>query len=305
VFRKDFAPHKNKRKLGTHKNLVNKNMNLQNYFPIIEKAEDCAPFATNIRKYTENYIRENRLQSLVLGISGGIDSALCAALLKPVCETCNIPLVGRSITIETNKPDEIERSIKVGENFCHDFEYLDLTETYLENRKNLINLDNSMLSKLRQGNLKARMRMMLLYDLAQLHRGIVIATDNFTEYLTGFWTLHGDVGDFAPVLNLWKTEVYALATYLLSECNEKQKEALQLCIDAVPVDGLGISNCDCEQLGVKDYFEADKLFTRYFSGETELKTHPLIKRYLQSQYKRNLPVVIARSFTHTATPQSG
>ena len=243
-----------------------------------------------IRGQIETYIRENCLRSLVLGISGGIDSALCAALLKPVCEACNIPLIGRSITIETNSQDEIERSLKIGENFCHDFEYLNLTETYLENRKNLINLDDSILSKLRQGNMKARMRMIILYDLAQLHRGMVISTDNFTEYLTGFWTLHGDVGDYAPLFYYWKTEVYALATHLLSECNEKQKEALQLCILAVPVDGLGISSCDCEQLGVPDYFEADRLFIRYFEGDTTLETHPLIQRYHQSQYKRKLPV---------------
>jgi len=229
-----------------------------------------------------------------LGISGGIDSALCAALLKPVCEVCNIPLIGRSITIETNQPDEIERSIKVGENFCHNFEYLDITKTFLENKKNLTCLDDSILSKLRQGNLKARMRMILLYDLAQLYRGIVIATDNFTEYLTGFWTLHGDVGDYAPIFNLWKTEVYALAQYLLSECDEKQSEALQLCIDAIPVDGLGISSCDCEQLGVRDYFEADRLFLRYFQGETTLASHPLIQRYHQSHYKRNNPVIFAK-----------
>jgi NAD+ synthetase len=269
-------------------------MIIQNYIPFQEKAEDCERITQNIRAHIQNYIRENRLQSLILGISGGIDSALCAALLKPVCEMCDIPLIGRSITIETNQPDEIERSVWVGEYFCHDFEYLDLTDTYFENRKNLIYLDDSMLSKLRQGNMKARMRMMLLYDLAQLHRGIVVATDNFTEYLTGFWTLHGDVGDYAPMLHLWKTEVFALAKHLLSECNELQKQALQLCIDAVPVDGLGISTCDCEQLGVSDYFEADRLFVRYFSGEKELEKHPLIKRYLQSHYKRKNPVVILR-----------
>jgi len=269
-------------------------MNLRNCLPFVEKQEDCESFVVNIRNHISNYIRENNLQSLVLGISGGIDSALCAVLLKPVCEICNISLIGRSITIETNKADEIERSIKVGENFCHDFQYLDITQTFLENKKNLPNLDDSMLSKLRQGNLKARMRMMLLYDLAQLSRGMVMATDNYTEYLTGFWTLHGDVGDFAPIINLWKTEVYLLAEYLLLECNEKQKQALKLCIDAIPVDGLGISSCDCEQLGVKDYFEADQLFIRYFAGEKALKDHPLIKRYYQSQYKRKLPVIISR-----------
>jgi NAD+ synthetase len=270
-------------------------MNFQPYIPIKETKDDCKRFAINIRTCAKNYIQEHRLQSLVLGISGGIDSALCAALLKPVCEACGISLIGRSITIETNTPEEIERSKRVGENFCHDFEYIDLTETYIENRKILKSLDNSMLSKLRQGNLKARMRMLLLYDLAQWSRGLVISTDNFTEYLTGFWTLHGDVGDYAPLLHLWKTELYALAAYLLTECNEEQKQALQSCINAIPVDGLGISSCDCEQLGVPDYFEADRLFVRFFSGEKSLHTHPLIQRYLQSHYKRNNPNAVSRT----------
>jgi NAD+ synthetase len=269
-------------------------MNIQNYLPIQDKTENCVGFAQRIRAHITNYILENRLQSLVLGISGGIDSALCAALLKSVCKSCNIPLIGRSITIESNHADEIDRSIKIGKWFCHNFEYLDITDTFLENKKKLICFDDSMISKLRQGNMKARMRMILLYDLAQLYHGIVISTDNFTEYLTGFWTLHGDVGDYAPIMHLWKTEVYALAQYLLAECSKKQKEALQLCIDAVPVDGLGISSCDCEQLGVKNYFEADKLFVRYFSGEDALEAHPLIQRYHQSHYKRNNPVVINR-----------
>ena len=265
-----------------------------NYFPFLSGDDVMDKLAKRIRATMADYLEKSKLQSLVLGISGGIDSALCAALLKPVCEQFNIPLVGRSITIETNKEDEIARSIAVGEAFCHDFQHLDLTETFYANKKLLVDYDDSQLSKLRQGNMKARMRMMVLYDLAQLHRGMVISTDNYTEYLTGFWTLHGDVGDYAPVQHLWKTEIYSLSTFLLKEENEAQRAALQSCIDATPVDGLGISQCDCEQLGVPNYFEADKIFTAYFLGDTSLRDHTLIKRYYASEFKRHNPGCISR-----------
>src|SRR5574344_1575353 len=149
--------------------------------------------------------------------------------------------------------------------------------------------------KRRQGNLKARMRMLQLYDLAQLHGGVVISTDNYTEYLTGFWTLHGDVGDFAPIAPLWKTEVYQVAELVLSECNSEQYQALKSCIDAVPVDGLGISSCDCEQLGVANYAEADQLFLSYFNGNADLKNHTLIQRYERSHYKRQNPYNLKRT----------
>jgi NH3-dependent NAD+ synthetase len=61
-------------------------MNIKNFLPIIEKVENCVPCAIHIRAHLKSYIQENRLQSLVLGISGGIDSALCATLLRSVCE---------------------------------------------------------------------------------------------------------------------------------------------------------------------------------------------------------------------------
>ena len=240
------------------------------------------------------YILDNQLQSLVLGISGGVDSAFAAALLRPVCDYTNTRLVGRSITIETNKEDEIERSIAVGSHFCHDFAHLDYTDLYLQHKEQLPEINGEMLSKLRMGNYKARMRMMCLYDLAQLHRGIVISTDNFTEYLTGFWTLHGDVGDYAPFLHLWKTEVYHAARFLCKQLTKQQSAIFTACINAVPTDGLGISTSDLEQLGVESYEEADKILSAYLEGDLEQEGHPLIKRFLTSEYKRKIPLNISR-----------
>ena len=240
------------------------------------------------------YIMDNQLKALVLGISGGVDSAFAAALLRPVCDFTNTKLIGRSITIETNKPDEIERSKTIGSLFCHDFKYLDYTHIYEAYKQELPELNNQLSSNLRTGNCKARLRMICLYDLAQLNKGIVISTDNFTEYLTGFWTLHGDVGDYAPFLHLWKTEVYIAAKFLCKQHTKEQAEALTQCIDAVPTDGLGISESDLDQLGAATYQEVDQILTAYFKGDKSLEEHPCIERFINSDYKRSNPMSINR-----------
>ncbi len=157
--------------------------------------------------------------------------------------------------------------------------------------------DTSHLMKLRQGNVKARTRMVYLYDLAQKYQGLVLSTDNYTEYLLGFWTLHGDVGDYGMIQNLWKTEVYAMSQYIID--NElktpERKKALQDCVDAVPTDGLGITSSDLEQLGAPSYNEVDKLLQEYIkSPKNSDKENPVIRRHLNSAYKRNNPFNLSR-----------
>lgn len=78
---------------------------------------------------TSNYIRSNRLRAMVLGVSGGIDSTVVAAICHEVSKQTGIPLIGRSLPIK-NKNDEFDVSRLVGEAFCDDFAVCPMTRLY-------------------------------------------------------------------------------------------------------------------------------------------------------------------------------
>jgi NAD+ synthetase len=255
----------------------------------------------NIRTILKDYIVKSNLKSLVLGVSGGIDSAFAAVLAYPVCKELNIKLICRSLTILTNKAEEINRAKLIGESFGSDFKEIDLSEVFLVMQKSLVeDFDKQDLSsydfKIRLGNVKARTRMIYLYDLAGKNKGMVLSTDNYTELLLGFWTLHGDVGDYGMFQNLWKTEVYAISEYLAeNECNQKQKESLIACINAVPTDGLGITNSDLDQIKAGTYEEVDQILIKMLNNNLgDLHNHPVVQRNRNSEYKRNNPYNIPR-----------
>lgn len=266
----------------------------------------------NIRENLEKYLVDNKLKSMVLGVSGGIDSALVCAIAYPIAKKLNIELIGRSITIETNKPDEIERAKNIGENFCTNFKEVNLTEEYLKLKKSINDIDiiisipeTDREQKIRLGNVKARMRMIHIYDLAQKNKGFVLSTDNYTELMVGFWTLHGDIGDYGMIQELWKTEVYNMTEWIANneDLTENASKALTSMLDAVATDGLGITSSDLDQL-IPDwkerhtttregYFEVDTILENYFNtGENS--DHTIIQRHKRTQYKRNNPLNLKR-----------
>ena len=263
---------------------------------------------SNIKKQLAVYLtKNNQLQSLVIGLSGGIDSALTCILANEIIKDIpNVTLIGRSLPIETNKTEEISRAEEIGRLFCDDFETHDLTDAYknfyeqIVSKKRIKNLLHTKLfeEKIRKGNIKARIRMIYLFDLAHFHKGMVLSTDNFTELMLGFWTLHGDVGNFGLFQYLWKTEVYGLARYLETEYRKKNQQdkadVLKHSIDAVPTDGLGITSSDFDQIKVPDYATADKILLRYLNGDPVDKEHPVIKRYKSTKFKRLDPLSIKR-----------
>ena len=256
---------------------------------------DYQRVTNNIRKELKTYITDSGIKSLVIGLSGGIDSALCVALAKPVCDEMDISIIGRSIPIETNKRDEIDRARKTGENFCHNFNEVSFGKIYRAMDERIHIIEQKPNTKIAQGNIKARIRMIYLYNIAGMNNGLVLSTDNYTELLLGFWTIHGDVGDYGMLQNLWKTEVYGLSNHIADALKDDgAKESLRASIQATPTDGLGITNSDLEQIGAKNYDEVDEILQSYLLGYKKYVNHPVVQRYERTHFKRNNPFNLSR-----------
>lgn len=262
---------------------------------------NCKKFVEDAEIFLESYINKNGLKSIVCGISGGIDSTVSAVIASNVCKKVGIPFIGRSLPCSTNKKEETVSANLVGKAFCDDFKEVNL-ENIFNVMKDGFETNECEMTKLQAGNVKARLRMTYLRNLASIHSGIVLDNDNFTEWNLGFWTVGGDSPmDINLGLHyLWKTEVYVLANFLLEEQNQSDKyQALLASIDLTPTDGNGVSVSDCEQFGLKDYWEVDDVLkTMFFNhkktfGFVPYDNRPEYLRLIDSYGKTGVDKVIS------------
>jgi NAD+ synthetase len=185
--------------------------------------EKYSKIFNEIVKQTGEYCVKYNLKSLVLGLSGGLDSTVCAAIGYEVSRIYGVKLIGMSLPCSTNTNEERRTATLCGECFCDEYKEINLQDLYLLTRGKC-DTEIGESTHVSQGNIKARLRMIMLYNTASINNGIVIDTDNLSEHFLGFWTIHGDVGDFKPLGKLWKTEVYELAKYILSLYTNQMNE---------------------------------------------------------------------------------
>jgi NAD+ synthetase len=184
-----------------------------------------------------------------------------------------IPLIGRSLPTKHNKEGEKSAALMVGKAFCNDFKEVSIKYPYDAYLDFLEGVDED-INPIADGNIQARLRMIYLYNLASVHRGLVMDTDNLTENNLGYFTIHGDVGDFNPIGGLWKTEVFALASYirgyyhfeaqvhsnpkLIEEASNKAI-AIEESLKLKPTAGLGITDSDLDEIGANSYEQVDHI----------------------------------------------
>ena len=222
------------------------------------------------------YVSDYNIEALVLGISGGIDSTVCAAICHEVTKRVPVKFIGRSLPTKYNKEGEVTTADLVGKAFCSNYMEFNMDIPYRKFAYS-ITFSEGLLSEgspftfdevlpkqtpLANGNIQARLRMIYLYNLASIHKGIVIDTDNLTEHNLGYFTIHGDQGDVNPIGDLWKTQVFELAEWLQlyyasEESNSSKVAALEASLQLKPTAGLGITNNDLEEIGADSYEQVD------------------------------------------------
>jgi NAD+ synthase len=204
------------------------------------KTSDKIIFISN---WIKNYVNDmpNKAQSLVIGISGGIDSSVSSALsamtgLKTIVLSMPIKQKSSQHDLSLKHLDWLTKNYKNVE--AHT---LNLDELFKTFQSSLLKFNNEH----GMANSRARLRMTCLYQVASANKGIVVGTGNKVEdFGVGFYTKYGDGGvDISPIADCNKTEIWELG---------KELKILQEIIEADPTDGLwDDGRTDEGQLGLK------------------------------------------------------
>ncbi len=169
---------------------------------------DAAAETERIASFVRKEIREAGRSRVVLGLSGGIDSALVAFLCVRAIGKENV--LAFLLPYRTSSPQSSSDALAVSDLLGIKAETIDITPAVDALKAALRPAD-----PLRLGNLTARTRMIALYDRSAAHNAVVAGTGNRTESMLGYTTLHGDSAcGFAPILHLYKCQVRQLAEYL-------------------------------------------------------------------------------------------
>ncbi len=211
-----------------------------------------------INEFIRQKVKESASNGAVIGLSGGIDSALTAYLAVEAIgadRVLGLLLPEKGITSEQDIDDAMEVVRLLG----IEHKTIDISKVLNSFSSTIPDFDKNNL--LPNGNLKARTRMCILYYHANLMRRMVVGTGNKTELLLGYFTKYGDGGvDIEPIGDLYKTHVRALSRYM---------GVPGRIIEKTPTAGLWPGQTDEGELGVT-YEVADNILAMIVDEKKEL-----------------------------------
>ena len=218
--------------------------------------------AAHIINWLKDYAANAKVKGFVVGISGGIDSAVTSTLCaKTGLATLCVELPIHQAESQVNRANEHIAQLKKRFKNVREAE-VNLTSTFEDFKTIIPQIPSSPRLDLALANTRARLRMTTLYYFAGLHGLLVAGTGNKVEdFGVGFYTKYGDGGvDLSPIADLMKSEVYDLAAYL------EVPNSIQ---NAQPTDGLfGDSRTDEDQIGAS-YDELEWAMKMQDSGKFE------------------------------------
>jgi NAD+ synthase len=196
-----------------------------------------------ILDFIKRKFENTKSKGVIIGLSGGLDST--TTLFLCVESLGKDKVLGLLMPCEMNDKKDTEDAIELCKKMDVKYRVIDI-DPILESFGKFLDLSNRLI----KGNLMARIRMCILYYFANKNNLLVVGTGNKSEYLQGYFTLHGDIAcDLLPLGNLYKKHVRELA----KELNVPKK-----IIDKIPTAGLWKGQTDEGELGVY-YDELDKI----------------------------------------------
>jgi NAD+ synthase len=221
-----------------------------------------------ITEWLKDYATSSKQKGFVIGVSGGIDSAVVSTL----CANTGLPTIVVSLPIKEKVGHNL--SLEHIKNLCDKYTNvksveIDLTNTF-ESFYNSVTHDSDV-DNLSMANVRSRLRMITLYHVAQSNGMLVVGTGNKIEdFGIGFYTKYGDGGvDISPIADLMKSEVYELGKYL---------GVTENILKARPTDGLWTDGrTDEDQIGAT-YDELEWAMRYLETGILDYATCPDIDR---------------------------
>lgn len=244
--------------------------------------------------WLKSYATNAKMDGFVVGISGGIDSAVTSTLCAMTgMRTLCVELPIHQAISQVNRAQEHIKQLK--KKFANVTDvHVDLTSVFEEFKKQAPHTEDDTYLELSLANTRARLRMTTLYYFAGLHRYLVAGTGNKIEdFGVGFYTKYGDGGvDLSPIADLLKSEVYLIGDFV---------NVPDSIMKAVPTDGLfGDSRSDEDQLGAS-YSELERAMKWFEQGrkadELEGRSKEVFIHFLQlnraNQHKM-IPIPICK-----------
>lgn len=168
-------------------------------------------YLEQIVKFLQDEVKKAHAKGVIVGLSGGVDSAVAALLMKKAFPSNHLVLVMPCISpeIDLNYANNLIKKHHLTS------ELVSLNEVFLSFKKILPKKLSSEQEKMVLGNLKSRLRMSTLYAYGQTHNYLVVGTGNADEWHTGYFTKYGDSGvDLLPLVNLLKQDIFQAAKIL-------------------------------------------------------------------------------------------